>query len=330
MSESGWDGVELAPSTMRGDDPRFARLVGFLGLSLVLFGALILLSIVFSQAVAAKLSPSWGIFAVVSGVTMLLVHAALDPDLQIRRTYGLLGYFWLVAAVLFVLIPRPYVGALFLPYSFICLTLGLLFLAPFLRNETDPVWRTSALNVIGGVALLLTLVGFIGGVISQAFLVGGEAGRPYGVMLILVGLAYSWVFLILQGSETKRGGQAAVALGGVGLVVLLVALGRSILPALFYSWGWLATRPSPYFVPAGLVLCFLGLCYVALSACLRLDFRIVVLFRRELGAFFYSPIAYVVLLCFTIISAVVFNQFVDDLSRPALMGAPIPEPIITF
>jgi hypothetical protein len=114
----GWGGIETAPSTIRGEDPRMARLVGFMGLSLVLFGALILLSIVFSQVIAARLSPSWGIMAVVTGVTMLLFHAALDGDLQIRRTYGLLGYFWLVAALLFVLLPRPYVGGLFLPYSF--------------------------------------------------------------------------------------------------------------------------------------------------------------------------------------------------------------------
>ncbi len=329
-SAGGWDGVEVAPSSVRDQDPRLARLIGFMGLSLVLFGALILLSIVFSRTIAARMGPSWGILAVVAGVTMLLFHAAMDADIQIRRTYGLLGYFWIVAAVLFVLIPRPYLGALFLPYSFICLILGVLFLAPFLRNETDPAWRISALNVIGGTGAFLTLVGFIGGIVSQAFLIGGDAGRPYGVLLILLGLGYSWVFLTMQGAETRRGYRAAAGIGLLGLIVVLVALGRSFLPPLIHSLGWLAVRPAPYFVPAGLVLCFLGTCFAALSASLCLDFKFIVLYRRELGAFFYSPIAYLVLLSFTILSSAVFWLFLDDLSPSATMGSPIPEPIVRF
>jgi ABC-2 type transport system permease protein len=326
----GWDGIEMAPSTVRGENPRFARLIGFLGLSLVLFGALILLSIVFSQAIATRMGPSWGILAVVCGVTMLLFHAALDADIQIRRTYGLLGYFWLTAALLFVLIPRPYMGALFLPYSVICLVLGVLFLAPFLRNETDLTWRNAGMNVIGGVGLLLTLIGFIGGIVSQAFLVGGDAGRPYGVFLILLGLGYSWVFLTMQGAESKRGYRAAVGAGILGVLVIVVALGRSFLPPLFHSWGWLSIRPAPYFVPAGLVLCFLGCLFALLSACLCLDYKFIVLFRRELGAFFYSPIAYLVLLSFTIISSIVFLLFLQDIGQPGMMGIPIPEPIVSF
>src|SRR5258708_5150366 len=157
---------EVAPSLVRGEDPRLARVIGLMGLSLVLFGALILLSIVFSRAIALRVSPSWGIMAVVTGVALLLFHAALDPYLQIRRTYGLLGYFWLMAALVFMLLPRPYVGAMFLPYSFICFVLAILFLMPFVRNETDPVWRVSALAVIGGLGALMALVGFVGGAIS--------------------------------------------------------------------------------------------------------------------------------------------------------------------
>ena len=100
-------GPEIAPSLVRGEDPRMARLIGLLGLSLVLFGALILLSIVFSRSIALRVSPTWGIMAVVSGVALLLFHAALDSDMQIRRTYGLLGYFWLMAALVFLLCPGP-------------------------------------------------------------------------------------------------------------------------------------------------------------------------------------------------------------------------------
>ncbi|HEV8062383.1 MAG TPA: ABC transporter permease [Gemmataceae bacterium] len=326
----GWNpSTELAPSIMRNEDPRFARLIGLIGLSLVLFGAFVLMLIVFSNRVALSVSPGWGIMAVVTGVTLLLFHAALDPDMQIRRTYGLLGYFWLMAALLFIVIPKPYVGALFLPYSFVCLVLGLLFLMPFVRNETDPSWRVSALAVIGGLGALMALVGFVGGIFYQDFLVGGDAGRPYGVLLILAGLGYSWVFLTMEGVNSKRGHRAALGLGLLGLLVMLVALGRSILPSWFFAWGWLSNRPTPYFVPVGLTLFFLGFLFASLSACLCLDYKFFVLFRRELTSFFYSPIAYLVLLSFTIVAAVLFLLFIRDLARPALLGIPVQEPIVT-
>lgn len=320
---------ELAPSLVRGEDPRMARVIGLMGLSLVLFGALILLSIVFSRAIALRVSPSWGIMAVVSGVALLLFHAALDPDIQIRRTYGLLGYFWLMAALIFMLLPRPYVGALFLPYSFICFVLAILFLMPFVRNETDPVWRIAALAVIGGLGGLMALIGFVGGAISESFLIGGDAGRPYGVLLVLLGLGYLWVFLTMEGISSTRGHRAALGVGWLGVLVMLFAVGRSLLPGWFYSWGWLAVRPMPYFVPSGLVLFSLGFVFACLAACLCLDYKFFILFRRELSSFFYSPIAYLVLLSFTVVAAVLFGVFVNDMSRAALMGFPIPEPIVT-
>ncbi len=326
----GWSGgAEMAPSMVRGEDPRFARLVGLIGLMLVLFGAFILLLIVFWQAAALRVIPSWGIMAVVTGVTLLIFHAAIDADMQIRRTYGLLGYFWLMAALLFILLPKPSVGALFLPYSFVCFVLAMLFLMPFIRNETDSVWRGAALAVIGGVGFFLTLVGFVGGIVSQSFLVGGDAGRPYGVLLTLLGLGYVWVFLTMEGISTRRGYRAAVGAGLLGLIVMLIALGRSFLPPLFHSWGWLSTHPSPYFVPAGLVLFFLGLLFAGLSACLCLDYKFFVLFRRELASFFYSPIAYLVLLGFTIVASVVFVIFINQLNSAALANFPTPEPIVT-
>ena len=328
-TSDGWNaGPEFAPSIVRGEDPRFARLIGLIGLSLVLFGAMILLLIVFSQGVAMRVSPAWGIMAVVTGVALLLFHAALDADMQIRRTYGLLGYFWIAAALLFMLIPKPYVGAMFLPWSFVCLVLGLLFLMPFIRNESDPTWRISALSVIGGAGGLLALVGFIGGVLSQNFLVGGDAGRPYGVLLILLGLGYLWVFLTLEGVSSNRGYRAALGIGFLGLLAMVVALGRSVLPPWFYSWGWLSTRPQAYFVPSGLTLFFLGFLFAGLSACLCFDYKPLVLFRRELASFFYSPIAYFVLLSFVIVGAATFYLFIRDLAPAAVMGIPVPEPIV--
>jgi ABC-2 type transport system permease protein len=325
-----WSGEhESAPSEMRGDDPRFARIVGVGGLAFVFLGALILLALVFSKGLSSRIGPSWGIFSVIVGVTLLLFHAAMDADMQIRRTYGLLGYFWLAAALFFIIVPRPYVGALFLPYSLICLVLGLLFLLPFVHNETDQGWRRAALRVLGGAGAVMALVGFVGGLLSEAFFVGGEAGRPYGVLLILLGFAYLWAFLSIEGVATSLGRRTGLAIGLLGLLVILIALGRSVLPGWFYSWGWVSSRPASYFVPSGLALIFLGTLYAALSACLCMDAKFIVLFRRELAAFFYSPVAYLVLLGYAVIASVAFLLFVNELFQFSNQSMPMPEPIVT-
>jgi ABC-type transport system involved in multi-copper enzyme maturation permease subunit len=200
---------------------------------------------------------------------------------------------------------------------------------PFIRNETDPSWRVSALGVIGGVGGVLALVGFVGGLLSQTFLVGGDSGRPYGVLLVLIGMGYSWVFLTMEGVTSKLGHRAAIGLGLLGVLVILIALGRSILPTWFFAWGWIANRPTPYFVPAGLTLFFLGFLCASLSACLCLDYKFFVLFRRELASFFYSPIAYLVLLSFTIVASVTFGMFVNDIAPTMLGLGAVPEPIVT-
>ena len=68
---------------------------------------------------------------------------------------------------------------------------------------------------------------------------------------------------------------------------------------------------------------------MSLWACLCLDFKFFILFRRELSSFFYSPIAYLVLLSFTIVAAVMFVFFINDLARAGMMGFPVPEPVVT-
>jgi ABC-type transport system involved in multi-copper enzyme maturation permease subunit len=320
---------ETAPSTVRAEDPTLARWLGLVGLMLVTLGTVALTASALGYA--SRISPIWGSVFSIFGLALLLFHAAVDHDLQVRRTYGVLGYLWLVAAVLVSVLPikSAPAGAYFLPYGFTAFVLAFLFLLPFARNETEVGWKRVVTAVFGVVGLVLAAVGFIGGNISENFLLGAERLAPFGVLLIILGLVYLWAFIGLQGLSSNLGYRAALALGVVGALVALIALGRSILPPLFYRWNWISTHPQPYLVPSGLLLTVLGFLYFGVSIGLCSERSLVVMFRRELSAYFYSPIAYIVLFSFAIVSWVLFWQFVVLIRDLSAQGQALPEPVIT-
>jgi hypothetical protein len=320
----GWRPLrEAAPSVMREEEPTAARVVGFIGLMLVALGGVALL--LNAVGWASRIGTGPGSFLAIAGLACLLFHAARDADLQIRRTYGVIGLLWLVAAITVTVWPvGGRVGVLFLPWGFICPTLALFFLLPFARNETDATWRQRAVFLMGAVGVALALTGLVGGSISaEKFLM------PYGILLALLGLGYLWGFIGLQGSASDLGYRAAQLVAAVGFLVFVVAMVRGAWPALartFPRWGF---HPEPYMVPSGLLLMGLGILYLALAAGLVSDNRLIVLTRRELAAFFYSPIAYIVIFGLTIVGWLMFAQFVLFLvPGPFEERQAIPEPVI--
>jgi ABC-2 type transport system permease protein len=88
----------------------------------------------------------------------------------------------------------------------------------------------------------------------------------------------------------------------VGLIVFLIALARSI-----YFGGY------HYFVPTGLVLMALGLAYVITAVFLVSDATVVVLTRRELLAYFCSPVAYILLFLSALVAWANYNEFAEML-----------------
>src|SRR5438270_8625950 len=97
---------------------------------------------------------------------------------------------------------------------------------PFIHHETETKWRQTALFAVGAVGFLMAAAGFIGGNVSENFLL------PYSLMLTIMGFCFLWAFAILQGSESDFGYRAALAIGVLGMLAFLVALGRSVLPPL--------------------------------------------------------------------------------------------------
>src|SRR5947209_19959550 len=88
---------ETAPSLVRADDPTVARWLGLIGLLLVTVGSGALVATALGRG--SWVGPIWGSLCSVTGMALLLFHATVDAELQIRRIYGVLGYLWLAAAL---------------------------------------------------------------------------------------------------------------------------------------------------------------------------------------------------------------------------------------
>jgi ABC-type transport system involved in multi-copper enzyme maturation permease subunit len=243
--------------------------------------------------------------------------------LQVRRLYGLVAYVALLCGVALAAWPvEAGTGAMFLPYGYGCLVLGLLFLMPFAKNETDPTWNRAARFTLLGGGAALALAGLVGGTVNTWFLL------HYGLPVAVLGLGFLWAFVALTGITDDLGYRVGVAAGVFGFAAFVVALVRSTFIPWMYQWGWLSGRvEGTYLQTAGVLVMAVGLLYMALGLGLTSDNRFVVLTRRELAAFFFSPMAYLVLFCFSVMAAVQYAMFVSDLLGGP-RGRPMFEPII--
>lgn len=146
------------------------------------------------------------------------------------------------------------------------------------------------------------------------------AGR---VLLILLYLGGAY----LGATRLGRGGgtvglilRAAAALAGIGAAGVF-AVGS-------FSAPWTSAVPT-YFVPYGLLLGGIGSLYLLVSAGILSDAQLIVLTRREIAAFFYSPIAYMVLFGMAFATGIGYVNFIGRLIlRPAF--EPVVQDYISF
>jgi len=299
---------ERAPSLLREDEPTVARIVGTVGLAMALFGIMAI-----AVTAAGRQGPfgiGWGSFFLAWGLAGLLFHAAADKDLQIRRSYSLLGALLLIGGIVFSVIPfHEKTGGLFL-LGFLCFVFALLFILAALRHETEELWRNRIIAVLGIAGAAAALTAFIGGNIRQ-----GDFLHPYGVLLALTGIFYLWAFVGLRGTSSDFAYRTGQAIGLLGGVVFLTAFVRSFF--------------AGYLVPTGFILMCLGLLYLASSVAICSDRPLIVLTRRELASFFYSPIAYIVLIGLACVAWVAFIIFLGDVIQGTVGRAmPMVEPIV--
>ncbi len=297
---------DTTPSVVRDDDLGLPRFIGIAGAMLTIFGGMALGFHLWGRPV--QLSRGLSIICVALGIGGLLFHAAFDRDVQFRRLYGMIGGALLV------------VGAALLIYSSVgkdpgmagrfsvpVLVLSLLFVLSFLRNETDPPVRQMVQYALGGAGALMIVIGLGGGNVRGEFLL------PAGLVLALLGLVYVAAFVGSRGIADDLAYRAALGLAAVGALVILVALVRSFLPSSTVS----------YFKTYGFLLMVVGFLYLGVSALLAAESPVAVLTRRELGAFFYSPMAYLTLIGFGLVTALPYGLFLNTLFSDRAMAEPI-------
>jgi hypothetical protein len=304
----GWGPEETAPSVLREDEPALARTIGMFGAALVIFGGMALAFNLSGRLV--RVGSAWATLALCLGLGGLLFHAAFDRDVQFRRVYMAFAYLCFVVGAFLCFLPYPTLGAQFGP-GFWCMSLALPFFLAFHRNETEPGLRNVVELTLGAAGVVMAAVGLFGGSLRAPFLL------PVGLLLALLGLAYLIAFVFTRGISDDLGYWGALAVGAAGLLVFLAALVRSLLPN------------QHYFIPQGAILVAVGVLYMLVSVGLWSDRPVVVLTRRELGAFFYSPMAYFVLFAFGFIAWIQLVMFVQ-LLLPDVMGrrGTVIEPIV--
>jgi ABC-2 type transport system permease protein len=345
-------GEELAPSILREDEPQLARTIGLVAVVLTLFGADLLCWAIWNKSVIRWLwwnllnlsktpvptsGPTLSAFGTILGTVFfivglggLLYHGGMEKDVQLRRCYGVLGALWLVLGI-FCLVAQiagaSWAGNLLVP-GVGCLLLGLLFTLDFLHNETEGDWHRLGLLAILGLGALLAAGGFIGTAFNPDFLLRD------GFVLALLGLAYFWAFAYAAGrsdlgplppqrlATMRPRDLIAVAAGAVGVLVIVLALFRSYVEPLLFS-----AVSKGYMIPTGLLLCSLGLLYVLFFALIYVENPVVVMTRRELAAFFYSPVAYLVLFGFTLVGWLDLVMFLQR-AMPDPGQEPLFEPIV--
>ena len=136
---------------------------------------------------------------------------------------------------------------------------------------------------------------------------------------VLAGVAFVIPFLIALPSRAPKwlkAALAAIGLAGAGVVVVSMTNNP------------VHTMPKPFLVPGGLILMGLGITYLAIALGICSDNQFVTLTRRELSAYFLSPIGYLVLAGMALIQWVGYFLFVSTLVRYGQAQRPVPEPIV--
>jgi ABC-2 type transport system permease protein len=292
---------EAPPSFMTENQPIIARVIGGIGFSLIFLGGLALILNISQPRI---ISSGWGIVSLMLGFPLLLFHAVNDAEYQVRRGYMAVGYLLLLVGAFLAVVPvSDSVGGAFLPFGMLSIALALLFLLCFLRHETDAQMRQYAIYVLGGAAAVMAVSGFLVGFIYSPALF------THALFLVVLGLCYACAFITIVSSDSDLGYYAGLGTGGLGLLAVLCALAWSMRP-LLARLHWINPVAEFFLMPNGLILMGLGLTYLFLAALLVSEAQVLVLLRRELGLFFFTPIAYIVLIGFAVIAAFLFFQFV--------------------
>ncbi len=208
--------------------------------------------------------------------------------------------------------------------------LGLGYLTAFLSrvDSSDGPGHlvASLIGVLGAVALLYA---FGRSVLPTLFSEGPQALKnayqAYDIWKVLARVLVVSVFLGL-GAWGALSKQLPLWLRAGLAIIGLIFAGTFIVSGV----ATFAVKSFDIFlVPSGLLLGGMGIIYLAISIGIVSDSALVAMTRRELSGYFYSPIAYIVLLGMAVIEFIGYWLFLSEILRPGQSGMQsIKEPIL--
>ena len=309
---------------LRDGDPDIRRAYGGLAAALLL-GAVVLAVFPAMQPTgerkAGALLLPWGVAAGFLSLAFFVPFSRHEDDPGYRKVIEAVLLSTGASLVVSVLVAGLLVPDFLVGPGLVLGLLGVGFLALYL-NTVDP-----AVGLGRQVAVGLGAVGLVCGAVA--------VGRSVGPTVLYDGPAAlrapdgtldAW-------KAVARGLGVLAALGVAGLAlarslpvwlramlaVLGVALAGVLVAGCFAKP--LTSAPAPFLVPYGLILAGLGVVYGLVSAGVASDAPVVVLTRRELTAYFFSPVAYFVLFGMTVVAWVAYLFFLSELSFESRGGA---------
>jgi ABC-2 type transport system permease protein len=211
--------------------------------------------------------------------------------------------------------------------------IGLPFMLIFSRTEEDSAWKGVPGSLFVTVGIIAALFGLIG--VFTDLIKVPDYSLPYGLGLSLLGLLCLGLYIAQRGGDSETGYRIAKWLGYAGLAVLILAGVRSLLPSLVeMSWlqDWFPSLEdvnlSSYLVPNGFLYLVLGAFYLLAGRILASENKCLVMTRRELAAFFVSPIGYIVLGGTVIAAWFVFQEWLFRYLIGGTLRGGFPEPVV--
>jgi ABC-2 type transport system permease protein len=303
---SDWQSMpESAPSTIRKEGSVAAQLLLFVGLFFGLIGILALVPL--PEGWHYFIRPGFGYMALTIGAALVLYHCFVEREPQFRLLYTMAAFGLIVGGIFvrLVVLTRDNADGYFYAIGLPMLIAALAFLIGVVRHESDPVQTRVHRFVLLLAGAVMIGYAAVRGHLSADFL------ASEGIVFLLLGLAYIGAYLGLSGDREDLAPTVAWALVIAAGLNLTLAVVRSL-------------TNDTFFIPSGVIFVGVSLLAFLIAGLLLSDWPMVVLFKRELNGYFFSPIAYLVLLGCAIIFAINFFFFREKIGDR--MG--MPEPIM--
>ena len=204
---------------------------------------------------------------------------------------------------------------------------GLLFLLIYSQSEDEIAWVQAGVRLLSLNGLILAMASMLLGFVD---LLGfPDWVTPYGLIYALLGFVFCWGYFTRQARDSHASYRLGWILVFLGSVTVVLALARSLYPI------WVEYK-SGQFMPSylshnGFLLICIGVCFALLGLTRISDNKIVIITCRELGTYFTSPIAYLVVAGIAVVAWFQLLMWLPTLEASALefrRAVVVPEPVV--